>query len=813
MDAAFRRTAGNPFFVSEVGRLMGSGGTLAIPGGVRSVVERRMARLPQACHNLLGIASVVGQEVDAALLASVSDLPEREVEELLDQAGQARVTEPSPGALPGVRFTHDLFRETLYDGLAGHQRVETHRRIGLALEQRLAAGSAVRPSELAHHVGQGAREADDRRRAARYSLDAARDALGRLALREGLSHAERALTTLEQLAAPAEEDVLEALLVLAETERRAGELERARRTYTRAAPLARRLGAIEGLSRAALGLHHIGGDYGASHGTTHALLEEAALALADTTGRGQGGTTKARVLAALARQCYHDRQHGSLDPNRLAAEAVEVAEAAGDPATLAFALWAQHDTGWQSGSARRRAEIADRMETVALAAGDPELRAQARFMRGIARLELADPAAVADFEAYSRLAENLRTPSARYLAVTRQVTVATMRGDFDEAEQLLEEASLLGEAIGEPDWWNVENVEVWALRTLQDRRPDLEERMRSWPHPFFALSYRAKVVLTLAARGAMDEAAEALAEIADYDPATEPPDNIWWSQVAAIAEAAAVVGHRALAGRLYDALLPFAGTALITAGAVDFSGAVDHYLGLLAATLGRPEEAAVHFRAAVALHRRLGALPWVTRSSQELAALTTGTTETPTPLQGTFSRVDDVWTLGFAGREVRLKDAKGLRDIAVLLGAPGQPVSVAALLGVDAGAEAAGEAALGADQVLDDRARTEYRARLRELDEDLADAEADNDLERISRARLERELLAEELAGAIGLGGRSRLLGGGSERARKAVTARIRNSLQRIEERHAELGAHLAEAVTTGTSCSYTPSQSVDWRL
>ena len=320
-------------------------------------------------------------------------------------------------------------------------------------------------------------------------------------------------------------------------------------------------------------------------------------------------------------------------------------------------------------------------------------------------------------------------------------------------------------------------------------------------------------VLCLAAKGATDEAAAALAEFEDFDPDTQPSDNIWLSQVGTIAEAAAAVGCRPLAARLYEALLPFAGSALITAGAVDFSGAADHYLGLLAATLARPEAAESHFRAAVSVHRRLGALPWIIRSNRELAALTTGSVEAPASRQGVFSRVDDVWTLGFAGKEILLKDAKGLRDVAVLLGAPGQPVSAATLLGIEAGEEAAGEAALGADPVLDDRARAEYRARLRELDEDLAEAEAHHDLERQARARLERELLAEELAGAVGLGGRSRLLGGGSERARKAVTARIRNSLRRIEERHAELGAHLAETITTGASCSYSPSQPVEWRL
>ncbi len=824
VETAYRRTAGNPFFVGEVGRLMGSDNhgigastrmhsATSIPEGVRSVVERRLARLSQACHNLLGIAAVVGQEADVSLLASVSDLPEPVIDELLGEAGQARVTLPSASALPGVRFTHDLFRETLYDGLAGSGRLEAHRRIALALEQRRTTGSAVSSAELAHHVLRGSRGADDRVRAARYSLEAARDALGRLALRDGLVHAERALTTLEQLASPDEEDMLEALLVLAETERRAGELERARRTYARAAALARGFGASEELARAALGVHQLGGDYGEAHESTRALLEEAALALVDADG-----TTKARVLAALARQCYHDRQRGSLDPRRLAEQAVDVAGAAGDPATLAFALWAQYDTAWEPGSARRRAEIAERMEAVAVAAGDLELRAQGRLLRAIARLELAEPGAVADFECYSGLAQELREPVAHYLALTRQVTVATMQGDLDEAEQLMEEAALLGEAIGEPDRWNVENVEVWALRSLQDRRPEVEERMRSWPHPIFAAWYGAKVVLCMVARGATEEAAAALAEFEDYDPATQPLDNIWLSQVGTIAEAAAAVGHRPLAARLYEALLPFAGSGLITAGAVDFSGAVDHYLGLLAATLGRSEAAASHFQAAVSVHRRLGALPWIARSNRELAALTAGAAaleggEAPAPRRGTFSRVDDVWTLDFAGKEVRLKDAKGLRDIAVLLGAPGRPVSAGTLLGTQAGEEAAEEAALGADPVLDDRARAEYRNRLRELDEDLAEAEANHDLERLARARLERELLAEELAGAVGLGGRSRLLGGGGERARKAVTARMRNTLRRIEERHAELGAHLAEAITTGTSCSYSPSQPVEWRL
>jgi hypothetical protein len=60
-----------------------------------------------------------------------------------------------------------------------------------------------------------------------------------------------------------------------------------------------------------------------------------------------------------------------------------------------------------------------------------------------------------------------------------------------------------------------------------------------------------------------------------------------------------------------------------------------------------------------------------------------------------------------------------------------------------------------------------------------------------------------ELAAATGLGGRGRLLGDQSERARKAVTARIRDAIARIERLHPALGAHLRASVTTGTFCAY----------
>ena len=180
--------------------------------------------------------------------------------------------------------------------------------------------------------------------------------------------------------------------------------------------------------------------------------------------------------------------------------------------------------------------------------------------------------------------------------------------------------------------------------------------------------------------------------------------------------------------------------------------------------------------------------------------------------------------LAFAGRVVHLKDAKGLRDIARLLAVPGRAIHVSELL-------AAGErpptpprpataAEPGLDHggarsepLLDERARADYRRRLAELEDELAEAQTNHDLERAAAARAEQDFIAAELAAAFGLGGRPRRATDPLERARKAVSGRIRNSLRRIDRVHPALGRHLDRSITTGTFCSYEPEQPVVWRL
>jgi hypothetical protein len=186
-------------------------------------------------------------------------------------------------------------------------------------------------------------------------------------------------------------------------------------------------------------------------------------------------------------------------------------------------------------------------------------------------------------------------------------------------------------------------------------------------------------------------------------------------------------------------------------------------------------------------------------------------TETETPgaigaTRGVFRKDGELWTAAFEGQTVRLVDVKGFADLARLLARPGVEVHCLEL------ADRPAEASRG-DVVLDDRARREIRARAVELQREIEDADAAHDLGRAERAREELDRLVDSLTGAIGLRGRARGLGSPAERARSAVTWRIRSAIKKVAAAHPRLGRHLDNAVRTGHFCVYQPEAAIDWLL
>jgi hypothetical protein len=167
-----------------------------------------------------------------------------------------------------------------------------------------------------------------------------------------------------------------------------------------------------------------------------------------------------------------------------------------------------------------------------------------------------------------------------------------------------------------------------------------------------------------------------------------------------------------------------------------------------------------------------------------------------------------------------MRDSKGLRDLHDMLARPGTAVAALDLAAAPGGHRVGAPA--GPDvlhppsdtgEVIDAQARAAYRQRLRELEEAAAEADAAADIERSAGIAVERDALVEALTEAYGLGGRVRRSGSAAERARTAVTARIRDAIRRISEAHPELGRHLARSVRTGTFCVYEPDQPVRWSL
>jgi non-specific serine/threonine protein kinase len=117
--------------------------------------------------------------------------------------------------------------------------------------------------------------------------------------------------------------------------------------------------------------------------------------------------------------------------------------------------------------------------------------------------------------------------------------------------------------------------------------------------------------------------------------------------------------------------------------------------------------------------------------------------------------------------------------------------------------------------LLDATAKSAYQQRLRDLGEDLEEARANNDIARVEHIEHEVDLLSDELAASVGLGGRDRRAASQSERARVAATRNLRSVIQRAAAADGSLGRHLSATIKTGTYCSYSPDPRVpvDWAI
>jgi tetratricopeptide (TPR) repeat protein len=434
------------------------------------------------------------------------------------------------------------------------------------------------------------------------------------------------------------------------------------------------------------------------------------------------------------------------------------------------------------------------------------------------------------------------------------VMLLVRAGRLDEAEAAAHRCFDLGTAVGEVDALGYLGGQLLAIRWIQGRDAELldlaEDVAGSSTLVEAEFAFRAAAAAIAARAGHGDRARTALDKLATDGLAALPTSSTWLAGIFVIVEAAVALGDEAIAREAYDLLVPFADRPVMPSLAVACLGSTELALGKAALAFGDTGRAIDHLDRAVDANRRLGHRPLVAIAQAELASaldrrggdddrnraaglLATAIAEAeamgmsdrvaawrliePGPVprpehrgertaggagtrSGVFRRQGRSWIVELDGHRAVVGDLVGMCYLAELLESPGRSIPALTL--------ASGEAAVpeaGWHELLDDRARAAYTARLRELTGELAEADANADLGQAERLRAARDMLVDELERATGLGGRPRSFAGDAERARTAVRKAIKRAIDEIDAGHPAIGRVLRSAVTTGTTCVYEP--------
>jgi DNA-binding CsgD family transcriptional regulator len=642
--AVHQQTDGNPFFVTEVVRLLASQGRLdpagtsssllapGLPEGVKAVIAERLEHLSNGCRRMLEVAAVLGRNFQLRGLQPASGLDGDRLLELLEEAEAARVVTEVPGRLGRRRFAHALVREVLYEGLPATRRIRLHGRVGEALEVLYMADPEPHLAELAHHFVAAAPGGEELAgRAVRVATAAGRRALELLAWEEAADLFERALAALELVERPDQQQRCGLLLALGEARMAARDVPAARAAYQQAGELARRIGAAEALARAGLGLGveftsgiidpaEVGlveevptAASGVVDPVEVGLLEEALGALGDTDS-----PLRARVLARLARALLATPQ---LDRRlQLSQEAVTLARRLGDPATLAAVLYDRHLAIWgadQPAFAGERLAMATEVVNLAEQASDWAMALRGRGLRRTDLLELGDVAGFdADLAAAEQTAEQLRQLHHRWQLPMAHASRAMLAGRFTEAEELAAKGLAIGRRAGDKGVGIRYVGVVLTLRWLEGRFGETVELFQRLSARFPGLLvYRVSLPVALVEAGRPEEARAEVERLTAGDLAALPRDLFWSWTLAALAGTCHHLGDATNAAMVRELLEPYADRNIAMVGALCM-GPAAYYLGLLDLTLDQPEQAVRRFQHAATLAGRLQARPMIALSHE-----------------------------------------------------------------------------------------------------------------------------------------------------------------------------------------------------
>jgi tetratricopeptide (TPR) repeat protein len=829
-------TSGNPLFVIECARSLKARGQHDLRGvspTIRQLVVERLKLLPDATRELLESGAVLGREFTAALLGRMHELlPARVIDQLLAALRSGVVQERTPGHYV---FSHVVVQNAVYESVTAERRSALHHRARLALET-LPESPEVSLERARHALGALTPETEGATvqlvlaagRALEESgaFDRAHALYGRLRDKVASGELSRELRSQE-------------LLHMAEVAERAGKGAESRALSLSVLKRARETNDTELLSRAALELGR-GLRPGLIDDELVAALREAQALLGETSSP-LWCRLQARLAAAL--QPAPDPQ----GPVAMAVAAIEQARQLEDDSLLLEVLDVAGSACVEYAPADVRLRLSEDLLERASAARD-----FVRTQRARARLAF-ERAEQGGFDAFDlQVDEMLReaTAAGRPHARIRPLLMASLsaanRGKTRESSSLITEAQQLLALTDDASLLlslRAHTLSRACMLSLTDElerfEPALSQMVRGVPAAEFTLHALRSMV-----RRCLDRREAARDDLLAIWPMMEQWNTDAFNAI--LAEVAAYVGEREICSQLRERCLPHAGREAMGGHvSVSYEGPIDRLLGLLDAALGDLPSAERRLRESLELAERRGFSAWVAIGRYDLgnlllqvgrerearpllqaaaelaeqcemtglvarasARLGGGVTAPPSsPRSSALARLQmqregELYRLELGELTARIRATRGAELLERLVAAPDQEIHVLAL----ASDEAAATSESSAGDALDARALKQYRKRLEDLSELVAEAEARADLGRVEALRREQAALEREVARALGLGGKARQAGSTTERARVNVQRRLKDALERVSEASPELGQWLGRSLRTGTYCSFRPS-------
>lgn len=825
VPALTRITDGNPLLLEQAVTRGSSSHAMA---GLEHVIGDALAGLSQEHRRVVGLAAVLGTEATTDDVMALADEDPGVVLEALGMASTAGLVDIGPA---GCVFTHELVRVAALRTLTPVQMLDAH---GRAVD---LAPADLRPTAVtrrAHHALVVAARSDvDAMRAVAECRAAARVLARGFDYERAASLLDSARELAERLTPPAEHADL--LLEWADALLTCGRLIDARAAYADAADAADLADDPRARARAALGLGGVWLDEHRAVSDRRRVLglQRAALDALPVDEHA----LRARLCVRLAAEAVYDG--GDVAP---VLAALDAARRVGDPLVLAEALSLTHHALLAPEHLDERMPLADELIKVASSGGDGLRVLFGLLWRTVDLYLIGDVRAERSLGELRQRAEAVGCRSISYVVAAIDVMRLIRAGRLDDAEVAADECFELGVEVGDADATGYYGAHLLTIRWLQDRDGELLGLARDVADsptlvaPEFG--FRAAVALIAARAGQRDEATSALQQLASDGLDTLPRSSTWLAGMVNITVAAQVLGDGELARQAYQLLRPFAARPAMPSLAVSCFGSVEWPLGLAAMTAGEIATAVDHLERAVEANRLLNnrsltavaradlaealiARRWVgdvERGMAEMEGAASSAREIGLHARaarwGQRARdlgtsIDDAadavlrregnrWIVAAGEHRVVAPDLVGFGYLGTLLANPGKEIPAVELCGGST-VEQAGH------DVLDRDALDSYRQRVRQIDDDLAEADAATDPARAQSLRDEREALRSELAAVLAVSGRSRRFADSSERARTAVRKAIARAIEAVAVSDDDLAAELRTTITTGRSCSYVP--------